>query len=227
MMRFNFEHELDKLNNDLGEMGELVTVAIKDSLRALIDCDVELAERVIRGDQAVNEMEKSIERHCINLLLRQQPVASDLRLISSALKMITDLERIGDQAADIAEITLMYCDGKPAKQTFDTVERMGAATIEMVQKSLKAFREGDLALADEVIASDDFVDDGFDYVRNRVIKLVRAEEENTLDPSKLVDILMIAKYLERIGDHAQNVAEWVVFSITGQHDKAIHYDTKQ
>lgn len=219
-MRFNFDNELDTLNNELSEMGALVTVAIEQSVQALKTCDTELARSIIKGDQHVNEMEKSIERHCMNLLLRQQPVASDLRLISSALKMITDLERIGDQAADIAEITLTYCQGESANHSFDTLERMGKMTINMVEKSIQAFREGDLALADEVIASDDMVDESFEIIRNKVIEIVRDDEVNY--PDKLIDVLMIAKYLERIGDHAQNVAEWVVFSITGHHGKEQH-----
>ncbi len=214
MMRFNFDTELDQLNHDLGAMGELVTVAIEKSLHSLKTCDTKLAKKVVKGDHKVNEMEKQIERHCINLLLRQQPVASDLRLISSALKMITDLERIGDQAADIAEITLTYCKEAPDLTSFETLDKMGKDTIVMVQKSLQAFREGDLALADEVISLDDAVDQAFDIVRNKIVVMIR---DNTYDPSKMMDILMIAKYLERIGDHAVNVAEWVVYSITGHH----------
>lgn len=215
MVRNRFEEALDKLNNDLAVMGDLVTVAIEKSLTSLKNCDTDLAKQVIKGDHEVNEMEKSIERHCITLLLRQQPVASDLRLISTALKMITDLERIGDQAADIAEITLSYCETSRKENSFETTSKMAEETIRMVKTALKAFRDGDLALADEVIATDDRVDAYFDSIRDQVIQ---GMQDDIDEPESLVDVLMIAKYLERIGDHAENVAEWVVFSITGKHE---------
>lgn len=215
MVRNKFERELDKLNNDLDLMGELVTVAIENSLKSLRNCDLLMAKQVIKGDHEVNEMEKAIERHCISLLLRQQPVASDLRLISTALKMITDLERIGDHAADIAEITLAYCESEHARNTFETTTKMAEETIVMVKKALRAFRDGDLSMADEVIRADDKVDDYFASVRDLVVLEI---QEKTESPQNLIDILMIAKYLERIGDHAENVAEWVVYSITGKHE---------
>lgn len=218
MVRNRFERELDTLNNNLEQMGEMVSVAIENSLTALTTCDIDLAKSVISGDDAINSMEKTIERQCLNLLMRQQPVASDLRLISTALKMITDLERIGDQAADIAEITLFYCQNKKVDATFETVQAMSHATIAMLRKALRAFRDGDLALADEVIHMDDAVDEGFNRLRDIVVDEIRKQEEN---PQNIMDILMIGKYLERIGDHAQNVAEWVVFSITGQHEAHI------
>lgn len=218
MVRNKLERELDKLNNNLDLMGELVTVAIEDSLKSLKHCDTELAKKVIKGDHEVNEMEKAIERQCISLLLRQQPVASDLRLISTALKMITDLERIGDQAADIAEITLSYCENAHSQNTFETTTKMAEETSRMVKTAVRAFRDGDLSLADEVIAADDIVDDYFDDIRDLVVDGI----QNRVDePQNLIDILMIAKYLERIGDHAENVAEWVVYSITGKHDSIV------
>lgn len=215
MVRNKFERELDTLNNDLDLMGELVTVAIENSLKSLKNCDAELAKQVIKGDHEVNEMEKTIERHCISLLLRQQPVASDLRLISTALKMITDLERIGDQAADIAEITLSYCENNHGENTFETTTKMAEETVRMVKTAVRAFRDGDMSLADEVIAADDLVDDYFDTIRDMVVEGIQNDFDH---PQNLIDILMIAKYLERIGDHAENVAEWVVYSITGKHD---------
>ncbi len=215
MVRNRFERELDQLNNDLDIMGELVIVAIENSLKSLKNCDTELAKQVIKGDHEVNEMEKAIERHCISLLLRQQPVASDLRLISTALKMITDLERIGDQASDIAEITLSYCESAHVENTFETTTKMAEETQWMVKSALRAFRDGDLALADEVIARDDAVDEYFDTISDMVMQGIQNQEDY---PQNLIDILMIAKYLERIGDHAENVAEWVVYSITGRHE---------
>lgn len=215
MVRNRFERELDKLNNNLEEMGEMVSVAIQNAIKALTACNLEMAKEVIEGDDTINAMEKDIERQCMNLLMRQQPVASDLRLISTVLKMITDLERIGDQAADIAEITLHYCENTKIDATFETVSNMSGTSINMLKKALRAFRDGDLDLADEVIAMDDLVDEGFNHLRDIVIEEIRLSEE---DPQNIIDVLMIGKYLERIGDHAQNVAEWVVFSITGQHE---------
>lgn len=215
MARFQFEKDLNKLNNDLANMGEMVTVAIENGLASLVRCDIDLAQSVMDGDARINEMEKSIESHCIKLLLRQQPVASDLLLISSALKMITDLERIGDQAADIAEIAIVYCETKTKDHTYDALREMGLVTMDMVHKAIRAFRDGDLAMADEVIATDDIVDDAFNRIRGMAIDHIKEGDD---DPQNIIDILMIAKYLERIGDHAQNVAEWVVYSITGKHN---------
>ena len=211
-MREKFDRQLEKLNHMLIEMGALIEDAIKKSVQALKKRDVELANAVIAGDHDIDEMEKDIEKLSLKLLLQQQPVASDLRLISSALKMITDMERIGDQAADIAEITTMPA-GLPTVQ-LDHITRMAEATSRMVTQSIDAFVKKDLAMANEVKAMDDAVDDLFKLVKEDVIDLMKSDKAES---EQAVDLLMIAKYFERIGDHAENIAEWVEYSITGVH----------
>jgi len=174
--------------------------------------DIELAEKAIAADGNIDQKEKEIESLCLKLLLQQQPVARDLRQISSALKMITDMERIGDQAADIAEI-VAYVDLTDNINKLH-ISDMATATIKMVTDSIDAFVKRDLKLAEEVIAYDDVVDELFCKIKKDVISLIT---NNQKDGEHFVDIIMIAKYLERIGDHATNIAEWVVFSITGEH----------
>ncbi|QQK08544.1 phosphate signaling complex protein PhoU [Miniphocaeibacter halophilus] len=212
-MRNKFDRELDKLNGELTEMGELISERIIDAISAFKHKDLEKAKMVLEGDDEVNEMERIIEKRALKLLLQQQPVASDLRLISAALKMITDMERIGDHAADIAEITLSM--PKFTKDdTFDTIMQMAALSIEMVKESIKSFVTGDLSLVDNIREHDDKVDAYFNEVKEDVIKEFKSSDTN---PEYAVDVLMIAKYLERIGDHAENISEWVEFSITGKH----------
>lgn len=212
-MRNKFDRELDKLNGELTEMGELISERITDAISAFKHKDLEKAKLVLEGDDEVNEMERIIEKRALKLLLQQQPVASDLRLISAALKMITDMERIGDHAADIAEITLSM--PKFVKDdTFDIIMQMAALSIEMVKESIKSFVTGDLSLVDNIREHDDKVDAYFDEVKEEVIKEFKSSDTN---PEYAVDVLMIAKYLERIGDHAENISEWVEFSITGKH----------
>lgn len=212
-MRSRFDEQLDFLNEDLIEMGNIIESAIEIALTALVEKDIVLAKRVVENDSEVDEMEKKIERRCLKLLLQQQPVAKDLRLISSALKMITDMERIGDQAADISEITIRLSDQKYITQ-LNHIPQMGKATIKMVKDSINAYVSRDLELAKSVIHYDDVVDDLFHIIKNEVIELIRDDEDNG---EQAVDFLMISKYLERIGDHAQNVAEWVYYSIKGEH----------
>jgi phosphate transport system protein len=212
-MRNRFDKELDTLNNELIEMGNMIETAIENAVKALIDQDINLAMTVVNGDIDIDEKEKNIERRCLKLLLQQHPVASDLRLISSALKMITDMERIGDQAADISEITIRLAGQKYIKE-ITHIPQMAQATIKMVKDSIEAFVTGDLSLADGVIQYDDVVDELFNIIKNEVINLIRQDSSNG---EQAIDFLMIAKYFERIGDHAENVAEWVVFSITGKH----------
>lgn len=212
-MRSRFDEQLDFLNEDLIEMGNIIESAIEIALTALVEKDIVLAKRVVENDSEVDEMEKKIERRCLKLLLQQQPVARDLRLISSALKMITDMERIGDQAADISEITIRLSDQKYITQ-LNHIPQMGKATIKMVKDSINAYVSRDLELAKSVIHYDDVVDDLFHIIKNEVIELIRDDEDNG---EQAVDFLMISKYLERIGDHAQNVAEWVYYSIKGEH----------
>ena len=214
-MRNRFDRELSILNTELIEMGALIENAIDRAVGALFKQDESLAESAIEFDSEVDRKERDIESRCLKLLLQQQPVARDLRTISSALKMITDMERIGDQAADIAEIThrLKQTDA-PLCDTH--IKEMSKSTIRMVKESVDAFVARDLALAQKVIAEDDEVDDMFVHVRDELVQMLKMVEAG--DPMSSLDLLMIAKYFERIGDHATNIAEWVAFSITGRHE---------
>lgn len=210
-MRNRFEEQLEKLNNTLIEMGAIVESAIEDATKALIEQDVELAQKIVNNDNTVDDKEKEIESLCLKLIMQQQPVARDLRLVSSILKIITDLERIGDQASDISEITV-FLAGKKYIKKLEHIPQMAEATIKMVKESIDAFVRKDIDLAKKVIAYDDVVDDLFETVKNELIALIK---ENADNGDQAIDLLMIAKYFERIGDHATNVAEWVIFSLTG------------
>ncbi|MDR3085265.1 MAG: phosphate signaling complex protein PhoU [Christensenellaceae bacterium] len=213
-MRSRFDEQLDTLNNMLIEMGGNIEAAIAMAIEALKTRDPEAARRAIRYDGEIDQKEKDIEALCLRLLLQQHPVARDLRLISAALKMITDMERIGDQSADIAEIS-MYLSGEPVITRFEHIPQMAQAATKMVTESIDAFVKKDLALAEQVVGYDDVVDELFTQVKRDLIELVHQDSGNG---EQAMDLLMIAKYLERIGDHAVNVAEWVVFSITGTHN---------
>lgn len=210
-----FDGQLAELNDKLLEMGALVEKAIKLASQALKEHDTELAQKVIEDEKYIDRVEKDIEALCLKLLLHQQPVAGDLRQISAALKMITDVERIGDQAADISEIVTMMGDAPHAMQS-DNIHRMAEATIKMVTESIDAYVRKDLKLAKSVIKYDDVVDDLFDEVKFELIEIIRGENCNG---EQVIDLLMIAKYFERIGDHARNIAKWVVFSIRGRKPK--------
>lgn len=210
-MRSRFDEQLERLGQELIEMGAMVENAIEKACDALLRQDIELAKTIMSSDHVVDRKERDIESLCLRLLLMQQPVAKDLRLVSSALKMITDMERIGDQAADISEIVTMLGQAPLIKRP-DHIREMASATIGMVHKALDAYVSRDLDMAREVIASDDLVDDLFITVKNELIELLAK------DPSvgwQALDLLMIAKYFERIGDHAVNIAEWVEFASTG------------
>lgn len=212
-MRSRFDRELNKLNLELIEMGSLIENAIELSVQALMNKDLSLIKKVSKIEDEIDEMEKTIEGHCLRLLLQQQPVASDLRIISTALKMITDMERIGDNAEDIAEITKYMADQKFIKE-IDHIPKMAEATISMVKGSVDAFVNKDKELAEEVCKADDIVDDLFHIVKKELIEKI---QEDTTNGEQAIDLIMIAKYFERIGDHAENIAEWVIFSITGEH----------
>ena len=214
-MRSRFDMQLDELNNELISMGAMVETSIAAAVKALLDNDREQAKAAIMADDEIDRKEKSIEALCLRLLLQQHPVASDLRLISAALKMITDIERIGDQAADIAEI-VNVADLTVAVGHVH-IREMADEAIKMVTGSIDAFVKRDKILAEEVIARDDTVDGLFSSVKGDIIRIVA---ENSDSGEAAVDIIMIAKYLERIGDHAVNIAEWVLFSITGVHKDA-------
>lgn len=216
-MRNRFDRQLLELNNDLIEMGSLIEEAIKMGISALIHQDVEKAREAIEFDEDIDHMEKKIEALCMKLLLQQQPVAKDLRLISAALKMITDMERIGDHAGDISEMTILMAGSEYEKSeiNMDLVQEMAKETTDMVIKSVDAFVNKDVELARWVIERDDIVDETFDSFRKQLILKIN---ENVKNGEQASDMLMVAKYFERIGDHATNIAEWVIYSITGTHD---------
>ena len=209
-MREEYTRQLELLNNELTQMGGLIESAIANAVKAL-DGDEHAMNKAYDYEKDINRTEKEIENLCLKLVLTQQPVATDLREISAALKMITDMERIGDQAEDIAEIAATS-KSQPYMEQSKYIQRMAAATIDMVDKSISAFIKKDLLIVDEVINSDDVVDALFEDVKNELIEAIR---NNTVD-GNVLDILMVAKYFERIGDHAVNIAEWVRFSITGE-----------
>ena len=212
MMRSKFDAQLEVLNNSLISMGALCENAIASAVKAMMNNDMSLAKSVIATEKQIDQKEKDIESLCLKLLLQQQPVAKDLRLISSALKMITDMERIGDQAADIAEIVTFIDLSENINSVH--ISEMAQATIKMVIDSIDAFVKHDLELAQRVIDYDDVVDALFCKIKADVVSLISADAKSG---EQFVDIIMISKYLERIGDHATNIAEWVVFSITGVH----------
>lgn len=215
MMRVQFNAQMETLNNELIKMGELIEKAIEMAVTALIKQDTDLAQQAIDFDEVIDNQEKEIESLCMKLLLRQQPVAKDLRLISSALKMITDMERIGDHASDISEITLLLSKESYIKN-LEHIQQMAKETTVMVVKSIDAFVGKNMEMAKEVIASDDVVDNLFNTIKKDLIDLIA---DNLRDGEQAADLLMIAKYFERIGDHATNIAEWVIFSITGYHEE--------
>lgn len=212
-MRNKFDKELDLLNKELIEMGNLIESSIKVAITALDEQNIELAKRVIENDKEIDNMERTIEQRCLRLLIQHQPVAKDLRFISAALKMITDMERIGDQAVDISEISIRLAEETYLKELIH-IPQMAEATIKMVKNSIDSFVNRDIILVKKVIAYDDIVDELFDIIKNELVELI-IQDINYKEQS--IDFLMIAKYLERIGDHAQNIAEWVYFAITGEH----------
>ncbi len=211
-MRDKYINQLRKLNNLLIEMGHLIEESIELAVTALVNQDVEKAKRAIAFDENIDGMEKEIENLCLNLLLCQQPVAKDLRFVSAAMKMVTDMERIGDQAADISEITLLLAK-EPYIKELSNIKKMAVETTDMVMKSIEAYIENNSKKARDVIAQDDVVDALFQDTKTELITLIN---ENIENGEQAADFLMIAKYFERIGDHATNIAEWVIFSIEGE-----------
>ena len=211
-MRNRFDEKLNELNREIIEMGAMCEEAIASVTKALSEGDVELAEKIRKNGSSIDQMERDIESRCMKLLLHQQPVARDLRLISAALKMITDMERIGDQAEDIAEI-VSFLNGH-TMEGIVMIEEMARESTQMVTSSVDAFVKKDIELAQSVIIRDDVVDDYFTRIKSRIITLI---EEKSADGELALDLLMIAKYFERIADHATNIAEWVIYSVTGTH----------
>ena len=212
-MRNRFEAQLHNLNEQIITMGAMVESAIASAARALSNRDIALAAKVAESDNAIDEKEREIEHICLKLLMQQQPVASDLRMISAAMKMITDIERVGDQAADIAQLTVMLCEQNAVLITANELKEMAKATIKMVSGAIDAFVHKDIELVHEVIAYDDVVDEQYNDIRKKLMKSIR-ENENIDEHA--IDEMMISKYFERIGDHAVNIAEWVEFSLTGK-----------
>lgn len=211
-MRNRFDQQLEKLNVELVTMGALCEDALTYAIKALFDRESDMAERAEEAEKQIDQMERDIESICMRLLLQQQPVARDLRVISSALKMIGDMERIGDQAADIAEIVkYLKEDDVPNLRHLREMSDFAAG---MVTASINSFVRQDLDLAKKVILDDDVVDGYFEKVKETLIGLIADGDK---DGAFLLDLLMIAKYIERVGDHATNIAEWVVYSITGEH----------
>lgn len=213
-MRHYFDEQLLQLNKELIEMGALCEEVIALAAKALAEDDKALAKRVAPLDAEIDRKERTIESLCLKLLLQQQPVARDLRQVSAALKMITDMERIGDQASDIAEIVI---SARMSETTdFPKIVEMSVEATHMVENSVRAFVEKNLELAGHVEASDDVVDMMFESVKSQIIDYIGENQGQAAH--KALDLIMIAKYLERIGDHATNIAEWVSFSITGVHE---------
>ena len=212
-MRSRFDEQLSQLNADLIDMGTMIEYAIESCAGALMNMDGALAAKIVDFDHDVDRKERDIESLCLKLILHQQPIARDLRFISAALKMITDMERIGDQAADISGLVIYLADA-PYLKKLEHLPQMAEAAIRMVSGSLDAYVNRDLELARRVMDMDDIIDDLFDVIKNELIDLIRKNADNG---SQAIDLLMIAKYFERIGDHAQNIAEWVEYAITGKH----------
>lgn len=211
-MRARFDEQLALLNREMIAMGALCEETIALAAKALLSGDTKMAEAVHPLDGEIDQKERSIESLCLKLLLQQQPVARDLRQISAALKMITDMERIGDQADDISEI-IPFLNGRTGGEC-EYIAEMARAAIHMVTESIDAYVRRDIVLAHAVIEYDDIVDDLFNKVKQSLIDMIA---KNPQDGEFAIDLLMIAKYFERIGDHATNIAEWVEFSVTGMH----------
>lgn len=212
--RHSFDQGLDDLHLDLIKMGSLVEESIDNTIIALKKQDVELARQVFKNDDVIDSLEQRIEKKCMNLIARQQPLAKDLRTISTALKIITDMERIADHSADIAEITIRMANVKYIKPLID-IPRMAEMAKQMVNKSIDAYIKQDIKLAENVCASDDDVDDLFNKI---VLELINIMKNDPKTVEQATDLMFIAKYLERMADHATNIAEWVVFNVTGEHE---------
>ena len=210
-----FEEELAELKTQLVEMCRLTEQMISDAITALVNKDRELGKSIGVMDKRVDEYEMAIEKKCMRILLKQQPVAKDFREVSTALKMITDIERFGDQAADIGELVYSMPGEKYIKELTHT-KAMGNLAVKMVRESVNSFINNDDRLADEVIALDDQMDELFDTVKTELIELIKKDGNNG---DQGIELMMVAKYLERIGDHAVNVAEWTKYNETGVHQK--------
>ncbi|MGN0513508.1 MAG: phosphate signaling complex protein PhoU [Lachnospiraceae bacterium] len=208
-MRSKFDEQLNNLNEEMIQMGVMIEENIQKAIDALVKSDTEMAREIMENDAVIDKKQRDIEGICFNLLIQQQPVARDLRAITAAMKMVTDMERIGDHAADISEIIIMLSNTEGAKN-YDTIIKMASEASVMLIHSIDAFTEKDEVKAKEVIDHDDIVDDLFDTVKNELIDLIKSDPRRG---EQEIDMLMIAKYLERIGDHATNIAEWVIYAL--------------
>ncbi|MCI6442439.1 MAG: phosphate signaling complex protein PhoU [Spirochaetia bacterium] len=216
-MRERYEEELKKLNASIISMGKMIEIAIEGSVLALMEWDLASCDEIIKNDDAIDEMEKEIEQLCVRLLLQQQPMASDLRMVTAALKMVTDMERIGDHAGDIADLIKQMGNGKTiansmGKYANAKLEQMCSEIQKMLYNSISAYIDRDVSKAKDVIANDDIVDELYFKLKREFVRQIQIKIENG---EEIADFLLIAKYFERIGDHATNIAEWVIYSITG------------
>ena len=210
-----FEEELANLKTELVEMCRLTEQMIDNAILALVNRDRELGKSIGEMDKRVDEYEMNIEKRCMRILLKQQPVAKDFREVSTALKMITDIERFGDQASDIGDLVYTMPGEKYIKKLHH-ITTMGNLAVKMVRESVNSFINNDERLADEIIKLDDEMDDLFITVKNELIELIRKDGNNG---DQAIELMMVAKYLERIGDHAVNVCEWTKYNETGVHQK--------
>lgn len=208
-MRNKFDVQLSSLNTEMIEMGNQIVKSIAMAIEALANCDSELAQTIIEGDSQIDQRQKKIEGICFQLLIQQQPVARDLRTVTAAMKMVTDMERIGDHAADISEMTIQMGTDNHIDR-FEHIKKMANETMLMLNHSIEAYVERDSKKAEEVIAHDDVVDALFEQAKRDIIDLIL---ENSKEGEEATDLLMVAKYFERIGDHATNIAEWVIYSL--------------
>ena len=208
-MRLKFDEQLKQLGEEMTHMGSMIEKAIQDAVQALLNHDVETAQRIMKEDDLVDQEQKKIENLCFQLLIQQQPVARDLRTITAAMKMVTDMERIGDHAADISELTVAIA-GTPYRLRGENIKRMAAETMVMLVDAVDSYVNKDMNKAHAVIAHDDIVDDYFVKVKADLIEVIR---ENPEYGEYAADLLLVNKYLERIGDHATNIAEWVIFAL--------------
>ena len=209
-MRAKFDEQLNQLNQEMVQMGVMIEENIQTSIEALVRHNVEMAKEIVEKDVAVDQKQKQIEGICFDLLIQQQPVAKDLRAITAAMKMVPDMERIGDHAADISEITVLLDNAEKTK-SMETIIQMASEALFMLMQSIDAYVKKDIELAQKVIQHDDVVDKLFGQIKQEIIEQIQQNKE-VKEGEYEIDMLMIAKYLERIGDHATNIAEWVIYA---------------
>ena len=214
-MRSKFDEQLLELNKEMIEMGNKIILSIKNAIEALVARDENMAKAIMESDAEIDQLQKKIEGICFNLLIQQQPVARDLRTVTAAMKMVTDMERIGDHAADISEMTILMGQNSQIDK-FEHISQMATETMIMLNHSIEAYVEKNVIKAKEVIEHDDIVDDLFVEAKKDVIELIL---NSPSEGEGATDILMIAKYFERIGDHATNIAEWVIYSLKQKEDE--------